>query len=168
MAEVNIVPVKTDNGKLRRTETFAFLDDFEAEMERLWQRTWPFTFGRRPRPLRDLAQPFVTWAPRVDVYQKDNSIVVKAELPGLKKQDVQVEIEGDDLVIRGESKAESEVKEDDYYRSERNVGSFYRRMRLPAGVTAEQIQATLKDGVLEVVVPKAAEAKPEAKKVTVQ
>lgn len=170
MADANIVPVKSEsgNGKLRPTEPLAFLDDFEAEMERFWQRAWPFSFGRRPRSFRSLAQPFATWAPRMDVYEKDSTIVVKAELPGLKKEDVQVEVDGNELVIRGESKAENEVKEDDYYRSERNFGSFYRRMTLPAGVTAEQIQATLKDGVLEVRVPEPAEAKPETKQVTVR
>jgi HSP20 family protein len=104
----------------------------------------------------------------MDVYEKDNAIVVKAELPGMKKEDVQVEIEGEDLIIRGESKAESEVKDEDYYRSERSFGSFYRRMPLPAGVTAEQIHASLTDGVLEVRVPKPAEAKAEAKKIPVK
>ena len=104
----------------------------------------------------------------MDVYEKDNAIVIKAELPGLKKEEVQVEIDGEDLVIRGESKAESEVKDEDYYRSERSIGSFYRRMPLPAGVTPEQIQANLKDGVLEVRVPKPAEARSEAKKIEVK
>lgn len=170
MAEASVVPVKSENGngKLRRTEPLAFLDDFESQMERFWQRAWPFSFGRQPRSFRSLAQPFATWAPRMDVYEKDNTIVVTAELPGLKKEDVRVELEGDDLVICGESKAESEIKENDYYRSERNFGSFYRRMSLPAGVTAEQIQATLKDGVLEVRVPEPVEAKPETKQVTVR
>jgi HSP20 family protein len=99
----------------------------------------------------------------MDVYEKDNTIVIKAELPGLKKEDVQVEVEGEDLVIRGESKAENKVKDDEYYRSERSFGSFYRRMPLPAGVAPEQIHANLKDGVLEVRVPKPPEAKAAAK-----
>jgi HSP20 family protein len=75
---------------------------------------------------------------------------------------------GEDLVIRGESKAESEVKDEDYYRSERSYGSFYRRMPIPAGVTPEQIQANLKDGVLEGRMPKPAEAKTESKKIAVK
>jgi HSP20 family protein len=104
----------------------------------------------------------------MDVYEKDNAIVVEAELPGLKKEDVQVQIEDEDLIIRGESKAESDVKEEDYYRSERSFGSFYRRIPLPSGVAHEQIQATLNDGVLEVSIPKPAEAKAEAKKIPVR
>jgi HSP20 family protein len=169
MAEASMVPVKSDNGKPHRAERFGFLDDFEAEMERFWRRPW-FGLWRTPMPrsFREFTPTAIKWAPRMDVYEKDNAIVIKAELPGLKKEDVQVEIEGEDLVIRGESKAESEAKDEDYYRSERSFGSFYRRMPLPAGVTPEQIQANLKDGVLEVRVPRPAEAKPEAKKIEVK
>lgn len=169
MAEANMVPVKSDNGKPHRAEPFAFLEDFESDMDRFWRRPW-FGFWRTPMPrsFRAFTPGATKWAPRMDVYEKDNAIVIEAELPGLKKEDVQVEVEGEDLVIRGESKAESEAKDEDYYRSERSFGSFYRRMPLPAGVTPEQIQATLKDGVLEVRVPKPAEAKTEAKKIEVK
>jgi HSP20 family protein len=171
MAEASMVPVKSDNGKPHRAEPFAFLDDFEAEMERFWRRPW-FNPGlwrnRTPRSLREITPAAIKWAPRMDVYDRDNAIVIEAELPGLKKEDVQVEVEGEDLVIRGESKAESEAKDEDYYRSERSFGSFYRRMQLPAGVTSDQIQATLKDGVLEVRVPRPAEAKSAAKKIEVK
>jgi HSP20 family protein len=171
MAEASMVPVKSDNGKSHRTEPFAFLNEFEAEMERFWRRPWlNLGFWRTPMPrsFREFTPAAIKWAPRMDVYEKDNTIVIEAELPGLKKEDVQVEVEGEDLVIRGESKAESEAKDENYYRSERSFGSFYRRMPLPAGVTSEQIQANLKDGVLEVRVPKPAEAKSEAKKVEVK
>jgi HSP20 family protein len=165
MAEASMVPVKSDNGKPHRPEPFAFLDDFEAEMARFWRRPW---LGFWRTPMRPFTAAAIKWAPRMDVYEKDNAIVIEAELPGLKKEDVQVEVEGEDLVIRGESKAESEAKEEDYYRSERSYGSFYRRMPLPAGVTPEQIQAHLKDGVLEVRVPKPAEPKAETRKIEVK
>src|SRR5262249_24907636 len=131
-------------------------------------RPWSLWPGSWVRPRRGFAQEFQTWAPHMDVYEKDNAIVIKAELPGLRKEDVQVEIVGDDLVIRGESKAESEVKDEDYYRSERRFGSFYRRMPVPTGVTPEQIEAALADGVLEVRIPKPAEAKAEPKKIPVK
>jgi len=126
MAEASMVPIKSDNGKPHRAERFGFLDDFEAELERFWRRPW-FGLWRTPMPrsFRELTPAAIKWAPRMDVYEKDNAIVIKTELPGLKKEDVQVEIEGEDLVIRGESNAESEVKEEDYYRSERSFGSFY-------------------------------------------
>ena len=168
MAETSVVSVKRGNGKLRRAEPLSLFDDLEAEMDRFWRRPWSFWPGSWLRPLRGVSRESLTWAPRMDVYEKDDTIIVKAELPGLKKEDVQVEIQGEDLIIRGESKAESEVKDEDYYRIERSFGSFYRRMPLPAGVTAEQIHASLTDGVLEVRIPKPAEAKAEAKKIPVK
>ena len=167
MADASTVPVKSGNGKTRVAEHFASPNAFESELERFWRRPWS---GPRQSllPLRALAPEAGSWAPRIDVYEKDNTVFIKAELPGLKNEDVDVEIEGDDLVVRGESKAESEVKDEDYYRSERTCGSFYRRMQLPAGVTREQIQANLQDGVLEVRVPKPAEATSTANKIEVK
>jgi len=163
MAETSAVPVKSANGTaMRRTEPPGFFDDIWSEMERWWAR--PFSFFPRFRSFA--AEPMV-WAPRMDVFEKDNAIVVKTELPGLTKEDVKVEVEGDDLVVRGERKSESEVKEEDYYRSERTFGSFYRRMPLPAGVTPDQIEASLKDGVLEVRVPKPAAVKSQSKTVPI-
>jgi len=109
----------------------------------------------------------MTRAPRIDVYEKDGIFVLKAELPGLKKEDVQVEVYNGNLVIKGESKAETEVKEEAYYRTERTFGSFYRSVPLPWEVTPEQIKATLTDGVLEVQIPKPVATTPEAIKVPV-
>jgi HSP20 family molecular chaperone IbpA len=94
MAETNMVPIKTSNGK-SLAPRFGFLDDFEAEMERFWRRPWS-ALGRAPllRPFGAFTREALTWAPRMDVYEKDNAIVFKAELPGLKKEDVEVEVEG--------------------------------------------------------------------------
>jgi HSP20 family protein len=99
--------------------------------------------------------------PAVDVYEKPHVLVVKAELPGLKKEDVHVEIESDDLIIRGERKADRDVKPEEYYRTERTYGGFYRRMRLPGRIAPGQIQANLADGVLEVQIPIPPETKPQ-------
>src|SRR5690242_7361349 len=109
----------------------------------------------------------MTYAPRMDVYEKDDTLVLKAELPGLQKEDVQVEIYDGNLVIRGESKAAREVKKETYYRTERTFGSFYRSLPLPWEVTPEQIKATLADGVLEVQIPKPVAATPAVIKVPV-
>jgi HSP20 family protein len=165
-----MVPVKAANGTTpRRAEPFAWLDDFAAEMERFWTRPFQYFTGPFPRPFFHLVgREALAWAPRTDVYQKDHTIFVKAELPGLKKEDVQVEVEGDDLIIRGQSKAESEVRQEEYYRTERTFGSFYRRMQLPPGITSDQIHANLADGVLEVQIPVPEEAKTEKKTVPVQ
>jgi HSP20 family protein len=144
-----MVPVKSATRKPRRAPRKSFLDDFEIELEHFWRRP----FASPPpllNPFRAFSRERMTWAPRMDVYEKDDAIVVQAELPGLKKEDVHVEIEGDDLVIRGES----EPGDDDYYyQSERRYGSFYRRMPLPEGTNTDQIQATLADGVLEIRLP---------------
>jgi HSP20 family protein len=150
MSQSMPVPVKKTNGK---PQPFAFFGDLEDDLQRLFR--WPFAFT--PTYLPTLTKT-TAWAPRMDIFEKNGAIVVEAELPGLEKEDVHVEVQGTDLVISGESKAESEVKEEDYYRSERTFGSFYRRMPVPAGTTAQQITASLTDGVLQVTIPKPAPA----------
>jgi HSP20 family protein len=168
MAEQTTLPMKKeDRPAPRRWDPFEMFDALQGEMDRLWHRPPPFWSGALPTLFRRTSGSGIAWAPRIDVYEKDNAVIVKAELPGLKKEDVQVELDDGTLVIRGESKAESEVKDENYYRIERSFGSFYRRMALPFEVKPEQIQATMKDGVLEVRIPKPAETKPEAKKISV-
>ena len=168
MVEQTIAPVKKPtNGALRRWEPFDMFETLQQEMERFWHRPFSFPFA----PLTAFSQlptkVGMTFAPRMDVFEKDNTLVFKAELPGLKKEDVQVEISNGNLVITGESKAEKEVKEDAYYRLERSFGSFYRSVPLPFDVTPEQITATLTDGVLQVQITKPVEAKPAVTKIPV-
>lgn len=166
MTESVTVPVKNGHAPItRRTEPLGLFDDFATEFERFWSR--PLAFFPWARPLRGFTHEPIAFAPRMDVYEQGDFVYVKAELPGLKKEDVVVEVEGDDLTLRGETRAEKEVKQEDYYRSERTFGSFYRRMHLPPGITAEQIEANLKDGVLEVRIPKPAAPKPQTTKVPV-
>jgi HSP20 family protein len=141
------------------------LDDFQQEMARFW--TQPFGAWPMPRLLQRTAMP-ARWMPRMDVYEKDNQLVVEAELPGIKKEDVQVELEGGDLVIRGESRQEREVRDEDYYRTERSFGSFHRRLPLPFDVDPNQIQASMANGVLEVRIPKPQETRTEVKRIQVK
>jgi HSP20 family protein len=108
-----------------------------------------------------------TWAPRVDVFEKNGEVVVKAELPGVKKEDVKVSIQDDDLLIEGERQAEKEVKEQDYYRVERAYGAFYRRLPMPAGVPADKVKVSFTDGVLEIRIPKSAQAEPKAHRIPI-
>jgi HSP20 family protein len=93
------------------------------------------------------------WAPQIDVFQRNNELVVKADLPGLKKDDVKVEITDDALTIQGERRAEHEEERDGIYRSERSYGSFYRVVPLPEGAMVEQAKATFNNGVLEIMMP---------------
>jgi HSP20 family protein len=101
------------------------------------------------------------WMPAVDVFEKEDKFVVKAELPGMKEEDIDASVVGDTLTIKGKKEMETEVKEEDYYRCERSYGSFYRSILLPSTVDASKIEANFEDGVLEVTLPKVAEVKPK-------
>jgi HSP20 family protein len=93
------------------------------------------------------------WLPDIDVFEREGKLVVRADLPGMKRDDIEVAVEGDSLVVRGQRREEREVKDEDYYCCERAVGEFSRAIGLPEGADAEQIEATYQDGVLEVTVP---------------
>lgn len=100
------------------------------------------------------------WAPPVDMMERKDEVILRADIPGLDQKDIEVNVEEGVLTIRGERKAEEkEVKEEDYYCCERWAGSFSRSVSLPPGVNPEQIKATFKNGVLEVHIPKTKEAK---------
>jgi len=112
-------------------------------------------------PLRETAreEEAWNWQPAVDIYENDMAIVVQAELPGVDKKDISVDLNGDTLTLKGERTSEKEAKEDKYYRKERVYGSFERHFKLPENVNPEKINADFKDGVLKVEI-----AKPEATK----
>ena len=122
---------------------------------------WPAL--RTPR----LAQP-TGWTPGIDVFEKDNRLFTKVDLPGVKKEDVKVEVTDGQLAISGERKSEVEEKKEDFYRCEREYGSFYRAVPLPEGVKFEDVKATFTDGVLEVSVPLPVKAEAKVHKVDIQ
>jgi len=146
---------------------FADLGRWERDMERVFDDF----LGRRVRPLwddrwwpiKDLGIP----APAVDLYEEKDEIVAKAELPGMEKGDIQVNISDHLLTIKGEKKKEEETKEKNFYRSERSYGSFSRSVELPADVHGEKARASFKNGVLEIRLPKTEEAKKKDVKVKV-
>jgi HSP20 family protein len=94
-----------------------------------------------------------TWAPQVETFRRDNNLVIRADLPGLTKDNVTIETDDDVLILSGERSDETRDERDDFYRSERTYGRFFRAIQLPEGVDAEKIDATFKDGVLEVTIP---------------
>jgi len=104
---------------------------------------------------------FEGWTPTLDVYEDKDKYVVKAELPGLNKDEIDVSLDGHTLTISGERKQEEERKEGESYRSERYFGRFQRSITLPGVVDGNKIQAAYKDGVLNVTLPKSEEAKPK-------
>ena len=113
-------------------------------------------FGRHP--VRSSSEVIVP-SPDVEMFDKKDEIVVKAEVPGLDKPDIQVSVDGDLLTVRGEKKKETETKKEDYYFSECAYGAFSRSLRLPVEVKADKVTANLNNGVLEIHLPKAEEAK---------
>jgi len=108
------------------------------------------------------------WMPPVDIYTTaDHELVIKAEIPGMSKDDLEITVENFTLTIRGEKKAESSVKDDQFHRVERNYGSFTRSFALPHTVDSERVAADYKDGVLTIKLPQREEAKPRQIKVNV-
>jgi HSP20 family protein len=101
------------------------------------------------------------WVPPVDIYETDDAIVMKAELPGFSKDEVSIELKDHTLLMKGERKRDSEVKDEHFHRMERSYGSFQRSFLLPEMVDQEKVSATYKDGVLELRLPKAETAKPK-------
>ena len=109
-----------------------------------------------------------TWVPAVDVAEGEDSYTVKMELPGVNKDEVKITLESNILTIQGEKKAESEVKEKNYHRTERSYGSFQRSFTLPTTVKNDKIDAVYKDGILTISLPKAEESKPKQIEVKVK
>ena len=101
------------------------------------------------------------WTPAIDVVREDGHLVVRADLPGVKPEEVKIEVEDDILTVSGEHQESKEEKDKNYVRRERRYGSFSRSMALPAGVDAEKIKAETHDGVVEVTIPLPKEAKKE-------
>jgi HSP20 family protein len=95
----------------------------------------------------------IGWIPAIDVFDTKDAVVLKAELPGMKVADMQIEVDDNVLTIRGQRSFEDALDEDHYYRVERRYGSFQRSLALPQGVKADEIKATYEDGVLQVTVP---------------
>jgi len=109
----------------------------------------------------DLRQPLGMWSPAIDLYQTDDDVVVKATLPGVKPEDIQISVTGDTLTLRGEMAKESEVNEATYHLKERRFGSFARTLTLPSSVLADKARADFENGVLTLTLPKAEEVKPK-------
>ena len=108
-----------------------------------------------------------SWAPAVDIYETENELVLKADLPGVEEKNIDLRVENNMLTVRGERQFETKVKEDNYLRVERTYGSFSRSFGLPNTVNTEAITAEYKQGVLTVQLPKRPESKPKQVKVNV-
>jgi HSP20 family protein len=123
-------------------------------MNRLFDLSAP-GFGSREDRLLGL------WSPPLDVFQDKDHVFVKCELPGMKKEDIQISLHENTLTISGERKQEQEVKEGESFRTERFFGRFHRSLTLPVSVQASNVKAQYKDGILAITLAKAEEAKPK-------
>ena len=149
----------------RTSRALAKMDPFRDLQSRM-NRLFGENFGFFPEGEEGLS--LSTWAPACDIYENENEIVVKAELPEVKKEDVKVNIVNNVLTIRGERKFEEETKRENYNRLERSYGEFMRSFTLPNTVDNSGIAAEFKDGMLNVTLPKRADAKPKQVEVKVK
>jgi HSP20 family protein len=144
--------VKWQRPTVSTRPSFGRLSDLRDEIDRLFES-----------PLSELtrtSQLLSGWNPALDVYEDKDNFVVKAELPGMKKEDIEVSLHDGSLSISGERKTESKREDSEVYRAERFFGRFQRTVSLPATVAADKVKAAYTDGVLTITLPKTEEAKP--------
>jgi HSP20 family protein len=140
---------------------FSLMRRMEEDMARMWSDF----FGGRGMPTLWGAPAF---GPKIDVYETDDTVSVKAELPGVNPEEVDINATEDTVTLTGETRRQEEVDEEGYYRSERSFGRFQRHIDLPATVKANDAKATFKNGVLEITLPKVEEAKTRTVKVPIK
>jgi HSP20 family protein len=155
------LPARTPGWGITRSDIFNELEEMRKDMEQVFGSR---SFDRRFPALRLMEQE--PWMPFIDMFEKGNELVIRADLPGLDPKDIRVTLENDVLTIEGERKYEKEVKEENFYRREATFGKFLRRMGLQPGFKPEDMKATYRNGVLEVRLPKV-EA-PAAKQVPIE
>lgn len=143
---------------ITRWDPFHNLSTLQDQMNRLFETSFP---------RRGDESALTTWAPAVDIYETENELVIKADVPDVNENDIDIRVENNMLTIRGERKFDQTVKEDNYLRVERTYGSFSRSFSLPNTVDSEKIHAGYKNGVLTVQMPKRAESKPKQVKINV-
>jgi HSP20 family protein len=166
---------RPSSAALRTLSPFSFMRRMTEDMDRLFEN---FVLGRSlgiglpfAEADRDLwrgGMAEATWVPQVETFRRGDKLVVRADLPGLNKEDVTVEANDGMLTISGERCDEHEDTKDDFYRSERSYGRFFRALPLPEGVTSDQIDATFKDGVLEVSIPTPKQAERKNRQVQIR
>ena len=140
--------------EIQRWQPLSELMSLRQAMDRLFEDSFV-----RPSQLPSAADQAIM--PALDIYQTENDVVVKVTLPGVRPEDVNVDIVGDTLTIRGESRGEEEIKKENYLYKERRYGVFSRSVILPIGIQSDKADATIEDGVLTLTIPKVEEVKPK-------
>lgn len=142
--------------KMQLWSPFNDIWDLQDDINRLFRGVG----GRRSRTSDENSE-LAVWAPAVDISEDKESVKLSVELPGMKQNEVKISVEDGVLTLRGERKFTDETKKENYYRIERCYGSFSRSFSLPPTVETEKIKAAMRDGLLEVLIPKKEEAKPK-------
>jgi HSP20 family protein len=132
---------------------FSLMRRLSDDMERIFEEAWGAP--RFPRIFKGFDLAATRWTPNIEAFERNGEFVVRADLPGMTKDNVKVEVSEGELIIQGDRKEEKEQKETGYYACERSYGAFYRALPLPEGVKADEAKATFKDGVLEIAMPAA-------------
>lgn len=141
---------------------FRELENLQREMNRL------FDFSSNYSPFEESTLLGGQWSPAIDIYDSKDSLLVKADLPGLTKDEIEISVRDNNLIIKGEKKKDTEIKEDNYYKTERFYGSFFRTLQLPMDVDANKVDAKYQDGVLSLTLPKKEESLPKQIKIDVK
>ncbi len=138
------------------------------EMERWFEEAWtrPFSLFRSPFYTGRTAE-LEEISPSIDMYSEGNEVVVKADLPGVSKKDIKIDVEGNMLTISGERKHEEKVEREHYYSFERSYGRFFRTFDLPSDLDTNKVKAHYEDGVLEIRIPKSAEGVKKSKTISI-
>lgn len=136
---------------MSKWEPFRDMLSLRADMDRLFSSLFGGGYGEREG----------LWAPVVDIEEDNDTILVKAEIPGMKKEDIKVSVQSNILTITGERKHESETKNKTFHRVERSYGKFSRMITLPTDVDSDKVKATYKDGILNITLPKPEAVKPK-------
>jgi HSP20 family protein len=152
--------------------SFTMMRRFSEEMDRFRDRVFEdFGMGRSwlaSRFGRGGERGHSMWSPQVEIYERENHLVICADLPGLKKDNIKVEFKDNVLTIQGERQQEYEEKQQGYQRSERSYGSFYRAIPLPEGIDAGKVQATFQDGVLKITMPMPQQEERRGRRIEIQ
>jgi HSP20 family protein len=157
-------------------DPFAAMRRFAEEIDRVFEgfglghglmSAWPFRGRRGLAPHGPGMEP-AAWSPAVEVFQRGDRLVIRADLPGLTKDDIHVEVKDDAVTIRGERQHEHEERQEGYFHSERSYGSFFRSIPLPDGALADKADASFRDGVLEVTVPAPRHAESKGRRLEVK
>jgi len=141
----------TKDSQLKQLSTFEEMDKL---FDQFLQNRWPQSLSRNFPEFRNLSSASNIRVPSVDVIEKDNNVIVRAEIPGIDKDNVDVTLDGNNLTIKGKSKHESKEAAEEYHRSEISTGSFSRTLTMPADVDSENVKATFTNGLLEITLPK--------------